>query len=65
MLEIILTALALFLVIEGVLPFASPQHWRAVVLKMLEWNDSVIRIVGLCLLLTGVILMCLVHSGII
>ena len=64
MLEIFLTAIALVLVLEGILPFAVPAFWRNLLLRMAERDERTIRKTGLITLLVGVVLMCLVHAGI-
>ena len=64
MLEIFLTAIALVLVLEGILPFAVPVFWRNLLLRMAERDERTIRKTGLITLVVGVVLMCLVHAGI-
>ncbi len=64
MLEIFLTAIALVLVLEGILPFAVPTFWRNLLLRMAERDERTIRKTGLITLVVGVVLMCLVHAGI-
>jgi len=49
----LLTALALMLVIEGLLPLLSPASWRQVFARMLVMSDGQIRFVGLLSLLCG------------
>lgn len=49
-------ALALMLVIEGLLPFFSPRRWRGMFQKMLEMSDGQIRFFGLCSMLAGLAL---------
>jgi uncharacterized protein YjeT (DUF2065 family) len=49
------TALALVLVVEGLLPFLSPGGWRRVFSQMLQLNDGQIRFFGLCSILLGLI----------
>lgn len=51
------TALALLLVLEGVLPFVAPATWRRVFSQMLQMQDGQIRFCGLvCLMVGGVLL---------
>lgn len=64
MLPIFLTAIALVLVIEGILPFLAPLAWKRMMLQLASQSDRAIRIVGLISLLLGALLMYLVHSGI-
>lgn len=50
-------ALALVLIIEGFLPFATPAHWRKMFLQILQLKDEQIRFFGLCCVLFGVALL--------
>jgi uncharacterized protein YjeT (DUF2065 family) len=47
------TALALVLVVEGLLPFLSPGGWRRMFSQMLQLNDGQIRFFGLCSIVLG------------
>ena len=58
----ILTALALVLVIEGILPFMSPSKYRRVVLEIVQLNDSQIRNIGLGIMAVGLLLLYLVRG---
>jgi uncharacterized protein len=49
------TALALVLVIEGLLPFVAPQAWRQVFERVLQMNNGQIRFYGLCSILAGLL----------
>ncbi|MGS0754308.1 DUF2065 family protein [Roseateles sp. GG27B] len=49
-------ALALMLVLEGLLPLLSPVLWRQVFARMLALSDGQIRFVGLASILGGLIL---------
>jgi uncharacterized protein YjeT (DUF2065 family) len=49
----LLTALALVLVIEGLMPLISPQRWRDVFKRVLEMNDGQIRFIGLASIAVG------------
>lgn len=51
--DTLLTALALMLVIEGLLPFLSPGQWRQVFARVLAMSDGQIRFIGLASLLSG------------
>ena len=50
-------ALALVLVIEGLLPFMSPAGWRRMFLQILQMSDGQIRFFGLCSVLLGLTLL--------
>jgi len=41
------TALALLLILEGVLPFAAPRLWRAGVRRLTELTDGQLRFIGM------------------
>ena len=48
------TALALVLVIEGLLPFVSPAGWRRVFMQMVQLRDGQIRFFALVCVLSGI-----------
>ena len=50
------TALALVLVIEGLLPLVSPVRWRRLFQSMLSLEDGQIRFMGLCSVLLGMLI---------
>ena len=58
----LLTAIALMLVIEGVLPFLVPTLWRETFRRLTEMSDGQIRFVGLTSMLAGLLLLYLVRS---
>ncbi|MDR2127493.1 MAG: DUF2065 domain-containing protein [Burkholderiaceae bacterium] len=53
-------ALALALVLEGLLPFLSPGAWRNVVAEIARMTDGQIRFCGLLAVLLGLALLWLV-----
>jgi uncharacterized protein len=53
----LLMALALVLVIEGLLPFLSPGGWRRMFMQLLQFQDGQIRFFGLCCVLLGLLLL--------
>lgn len=54
-------ALALVLVIEGIMPFISPHSWRNTMLQASQLPDKVLRIIGLLSMLFGVFLLYLMR----
>ena len=54
--SIILIALGLMLVIEGVLPFVAPRLWRDTFRRATELNDGQLRFVGLTSMIIGMAL---------
>jgi uncharacterized protein YjeT (DUF2065 family) len=56
----LLTALALVLVIEGMLPFLIPAMWREAFRRLTEMSDGQIRFLGLSSMVAGVLLLYLV-----
>jgi uncharacterized protein YjeT (DUF2065 family) len=60
--NILLTALALMLVIEGVLPFLLPGLWRETFRRLTEMSDGQIRFIGLTSMLAGLLLLFLVRQ---
>lgn len=57
----ILTAIALVLVIEGLLPAISPSAWKQAVLELAARPARDIRLFGLVLMVAGSILLHFVH----
>ena len=53
----LLTALALMLIIEGVLPFLAPGLWRETFRRITEMSDGQVRFIGLTSMITGVLLL--------
>ncbi len=47
-------ALALVLIVEGILPFAAPALWREAFRRLIEMSDGQIRFIGLTALLLGI-----------
>jgi uncharacterized protein len=55
--ELLLGALALMLVAEGLLPFLSPATWREVFERATRMSDGQIRFIGLISLIAGLALL--------
>jgi len=53
----LLMALALMLVIEGLLPFLAPRLWRETFQRLMQLSDGQIRFFGLTSMLAGLILL--------
>ncbi|HSC48018.1 MAG TPA: DUF2065 domain-containing protein [Gammaproteobacteria bacterium] len=62
MLVAFLSAVALMLVMEGMLPFLSPRNFRRSLTAVTQVNDRVLRIAGLVSMLAGVLLLYIVRS---
>ena len=52
-------ALAIVLVIEGLLPFISPKKWRTAFQQILTMSDGQIRFFGLCSIVIGLVALAL------
>lgn len=57
----LLTALALLMIIEGILPFLSPGFARRMVAEMIKMNDQTLRIAGLSSMVAGVVFLYLLR----
>ncbi len=53
----LMTAFALMLIIEGILPFVAPGAWRETFLRLASTADGQIRFIGLTSMLVGVALL--------
>jgi uncharacterized protein len=58
----LLGALALMLVLEGLLPFLSPDGWRSVFERATRMTDGQIRFFGLTSMVTGLLLLAFLRS---
>jgi uncharacterized protein YjeT (DUF2065 family) len=58
----LLAACALVLVLEGILPFASPKTVRKIWQSITQMSDRSLRIFGLVSMLVGVILLTLIRQ---
>ncbi len=54
-----LIAIALMLILEGMVPFLSPGTWREAFKKLIEMGDGQIRFIGLSSMMVGVLLLML------
>lgn len=54
-------ATALMLVIEGIMPFLSPQAFRRALLQMANMQDMQLRTIGFICMLSGLALLYWVH----
>ncbi len=59
--QVLPAALALVLIIEGAMPFISPNRWRNMLATVAQMDDRVIRNIGLGSMLFGVVLLYLVN----
>lgn len=62
MLTHFLSALALVFVLEGLMPFASPNRWRALLLKIIRSDDRALRIAGLLSMLAGLLMLTVIRQ---
>jgi uncharacterized protein len=53
----LLTALALMLIIEGVLPLLAPGLWRETFRRITEMSDGQVRFIGLVSMFAGLFLL--------
>ena len=59
--QVLPVAIALVFIIEGMLPFISPNRWRTMLVLVEQMDDRVIRNVGLGSMLFGVVILYLMH----
>ncbi|NND55274.1 MAG: DUF2065 domain-containing protein [Gammaproteobacteria bacterium] len=58
----LLAAFALYLVIEGVLPFLSPRGWKQSIEIIGQLNDGQLRLFGLISMIAGLLLLVFVRG---
>lgn len=50
-------AIALLLILEGILPFMNPVAWRKAILEVTKINDRWLRVAGFVSMLAGLALL--------
>jgi hypothetical protein len=58
----LLAGFAFYLILEGLLPFASPQGWRRGLAAIAQLNDKQLRSFGLTIVIAGLVLLVTVRS---
>jgi uncharacterized protein YjeT (DUF2065 family) len=53
----LLMAIALMLILEGLMPFLAPNLWRETFRKIIQMTDGQIRFVGLSSMIVGLLLL--------
>ena len=61
MLDDFIRAIALVLVIEGMMPFLSPDGWRQAMTQAGRLSDKTLRTIGLASMVIGVMVLYLNH----
>lgn len=62
MLDAVWIALALLLVLEGLMPAIHPQGWRRMFTQLLQLDDQQIRQVGLVSMVLGLVLLWVIQA---
>jgi len=58
----LLAAIALYLVLEGIMPFANPSLMKRVMLAFSQSTDRQLRVSGLLSMLAGLVLLYVVRA---
>ena len=58
----ILTAVALLMIIEGMLPFVGPGRYKQLVAQIARLDDNQLRMFGLISMIAGLLLLFFVRS---
>jgi uncharacterized protein YjeT (DUF2065 family) len=61
MIQDLMTAFALMLIIEGLLPMVAPQAWQRAMQELSRNNPKVIRVGGIISMLAGAFLLQFLH----
>jgi uncharacterized protein YjeT (DUF2065 family) len=59
--QVLPVAIALVFIFEGLLPFLSPNRWRAMLAMAQQMDERTIRFIGLGSMLSGVVILYVVH----
>jgi uncharacterized protein YjeT (DUF2065 family) len=55
--DVLVAAVALMLVIEGILPFTAPKLWRETFKTLTQMSDGQIRFAGLVSMVIGLVIL--------
>lgn len=58
----ILTAIALLMIIEGMLPFVAPDRYKQLVAQIAQLGDNQLRTFGLVAMIAGLLLLFLIRG---
>jgi uncharacterized protein YjeT (DUF2065 family) len=56
-------ALAMLLIVEGLLPFLAPRFWRDTFRKVIELSDGQLRFIGLVSIVLGVVFLTILRHA--
>lgn len=59
--QVLPAAIALVFIVEGMLPFISPNRWRSMLAMAEQMDDRMLRNIGLGSMVFGLVLLYLVH----
>lgn len=57
----VLTAFALYLIIEGMIPFVGPDRFRRAVIQIAKLSDNHLRATGLTVMIAGLLMLFIVR----
>ncbi|MGJ8662807.1 MAG: DUF2065 domain-containing protein [Marinicella sp.] len=49
----IIAAIALVMIVEGIMPFIAPKAWKELLLQLVQMEDKHLRIFGATLMVVG------------
>ena len=61
--DTLMTAFALMLVLEGLMPVLGPQAWRNTFRRLIDFSDGQLRFIGLSSMLIGLLLLAFLRGG--
>ena len=59
--DLLLPALGLMLLVEGLMPLLNPRGWRAIFEQVTRLSDGQIRFIGLAACALGALILALLH----
>ena len=59
--EWLVSAFALVLVLEGIMPFVAPEQWRLLLMRLAKYEYRQIRFFGLAMMLVGLLILYVIH----
>lgn len=59
---LLLSAVGLLFVFEGIMPFLSPTAWRQLIQQIATQSDSALRVMGFVSMLIGLLIVTIAHN---
>ncbi|KAA3638396.1 MAG: DUF2065 domain-containing protein [Proteobacteria bacterium] len=57
-----IAAIALVLILEGIMPFVAPSQWKQMLVQISQMSDKNLRIMGAVMMIVGVLIFKIIQT---